>query len=425
MANMAVYEEQARKAREEKMKAEKAAMESARLAKETEKRAKEISAADRIMTEGLKRAVARELNVFIPLNIMNEAFSRMVIHALPHDAEYIADHQLAIESVNRIFLHHLGGIKYLKECAKQTGSYFLQDFYRVVKENSDAILKDKLDQLQQAQTEADVDRVIRSGITADQAEKLEQDIDALGPEEISELVQNKVLDVVKDESRKQSEDAAFRAELAARAEEYDEQNKQELNPDVADAGQNEENKAEDNKEKDSAGDVTPTGEDADPNLDDSQGSENSASKEEPQSESARLVKYLVDPTVVHESSLFYSIVYSVYKDMVKSTVKEDAEVIDPNTQPKAAPTVMTSPLNLNMFDVYLSDYQDDLQHVDNLRIADKAPLAGDEVRIDSEDVLAEALVQYTMLETAMTIKLINPSPNEVRAVAQYMLKSKK
>ena len=177
MANMAVYEEQARKAREEKMKAEKAAREAAQLAAETEKRAKDISAADRIMMEGLKREVARELNIFIPLNIMNEAFSRMVIHALPHDAEYIASHQPAIEAVNRIFLHHLGGMKYLKECAKQTGSYLLQDFYRIVKENSDVILKDKLDQLQQAQTEAEVDRVIHSGITADQAEKLDNDID--------------------------------------------------------------------------------------------------------------------------------------------------------------------------------------------------------------------------------------------------------
>lgn len=425
MANMAVYEEQARKAREEKMKAEKAAMEAAQLAAETEKRAKDISAADRIMTEGLKREVARELNIFIPLNIMNEAFSRMVIHALPHDAEYIASHQPAIEAVNRIFLHHLGGMKYLKECAKQTGSYLLQDFYRIVKENSDVILKDKLDQLQQAQTEAEVDRVIHSGITADQAEKLDNDIDSLGPEEISELVQNKVLDVVKDESRKQSEDAAFRAELAARAAEYDEQNKQELNPDVADAGEVEKNKEEDNAEADTSGDVKPTGEDTDPNLEEDPNAADDASKEAPQSESARLVKYLMDPTVVHEASLFYSIVYNVYKDMVHSTVKEDGtEVIDPKTQPNAAPTVMTSPLNLNMFDVYLSDYQDDLQHVDNLRVADKAPLAGDEVRIDSEDVLAEALVQYTMLETAMTIRLINPTPNEVRAVAQHMLRRK-
>ena len=43
---------------------------------------------------------------------------------------------------------------------------------------------------------------------------------------------------------------------------------------------------------------------------------------------------------------------------------------------------------------------------------------------DSEDVLAEALMQYTMLETAMTIKLIDPTRDEVKAVADYNMKVK-
>ena len=49
-------------------------------------------------------------------------------------------------------------------------------------------------------------------------------------------------------------------------------------------------------------------------------------------------------------------------------------------------------------------------------------LAGNEVHIESKDVLAEALAQYTMLETAMTIRLINPSENEIRAVAMANMK---
>ena len=63
-------------------------------------------------------------------------------------------------------------------------------------------------------------------------------------------------------------------------------------------------------------------------------------------------------------------------------------------------------------------------HVDNLRIANKKPLAGAETRIDVEDVLAESLMQYTMLETAMTIKLITPTPSEVRMVAEYNMTHK-
>lgn len=425
MANMAIYEEKARKLKETRAKEERATMESIAASEKAERRANSYNAAERIITEGLKKTVALELSKFIPLIVMNEAFTRMVIGALPHDEDYVESHKASIEAVNRIFLHHLGGVKYLKETANKTGSYFLQDWYRVVKENSDEILKDKLQQLQDANNEAEVQAVIKSGITPEQADKLDSDIDNLGPEEISELVQNKVLDVVKDESKKQSEDAMFRAELKQRAEEYEEQNNQELNPDDADA-----DKVDDSKEPDAqtddkdAQDNASAEEGTDPDLD--EGSDldagNSDAEKETKTESAILMKYLVDPTVVHEVSLFRSMVNSVYHDMINFVKESDEEVIDPKTQPPAPNKVVTSPLNLNMFDVYLSDYQNDLQHVDNLRIANKKPLAGSEVHIDSEDVLAEALAQYTMLETAMTIRLINPSENEIRAVAMANMK---
>ena len=425
MANMSVYEEEARKLKEARAKEAKATMESVAASEKAERHAKSYGAAERIVTEGLKKTVAIELAKFIPLTVMNEAFTRMVINALPHDEDYIESHKTSIESVNRIFLHHLGGAKYLKETANKTGSYFLQDWYRVVKENSDAILQDKLQQLQDAKNEAEVQAVIKSGITPEQADKLDSDIDNLGPDEISELVQNKVLDVVKDESKKQSEDAAFRAELKQRAEEYEEQNNQELNPDDADAEKVDDSKEPDAQTEDKpAEDEGSAEEGTEPDLDDDKAlsAGNNASEEEAKTESAILMKYLVDPTVVHEASLFRSMVNAVYHDMINLVKESDEEVIDPKTQPPAPNKVVTSPLNLNMFDVYLSDYQNDLQHVDNLRIANKKPLAGNEVHIDSEDVLAEALAQYTMLETAMTIRLINPSENEIRAVAMANMK---
>ena len=59
-----------------------------------------------------------------------------------------------------------------------------------------------------------------------------------------------------------------------------------------------------------------------------------------------------------------------------------------------------------------------------MRIANKQPLAGSNTRINSEDVLAEALMQYTMLETAMTIKLIEPTKKEVRMVAEYNMRKR-
>lgn len=395
-ANMAVYEQQARQQKQEREEAKRVALENAARQARIEKEVASQAAADRIMLEGLKRSVAKELGQFVPVMVMNEFFSRVVINALPHDKEYIEQCAESIVTVNKVYLHHLGGLKYLKEQATKTGSELLKKLHAVVKENSDLIIKSKLDEIKDATSEEEIQMIMKEPISADQAEKLEKDISELGADEISELVQNKVLDVVKDESKRQAEDAAFRQELAQRAKDYEDQDNDVLNPGMTNADANDEGRIPTEAEK-----------------------EDEEEAKEAQSESALLAKYLVDPTVMHENTLFYSMVNSIYYDMIDG-VKEEAT----NMVPKVPTKVLTSPLNLNMFDVYLNDYQDDLKHVDELRVANKQPLAGNEVRIDSEDVLAEALIQYTMLETAMTIKLITPSSDEVRAVANWNLRKR-
>ena len=391
MANMATYVDQARQKKLKEQEEQRIAKESALYEQAEARHSAHSSSADRIRLQGLKTRVIKEMTTFIPLSIMNEAFSRIVINAFPHDKEYIEACRESVYTVNKVYLHHLGGIKYLKEQAVKTNSDFLKSLYKVVKENSDTILKDKLEAIRDAGSEDEIHNIIKSGITADQSKKVNDDIEDLGPDEISELVQNKVLDVVKDESKKQAEDTAFRAELKQRAEDYENQNNETLNPSVTNA-----------------------------NPDDS-GETNT--EEEPKEESALLVKYLVDPTVLHEATLFYSMVNAVYHDAVREAAGT-AISTNPDTVPKAPETVLTSPLNMNIFDVYLNDYQDDLKHVDSLRIANKQPLAGSNTRINSEDVLAEALMQYTMLETAMTIKLIEPTKKEVRMVAEYNMRKK-
>lgn len=402
-ANMAMFAKEDRARKAAKAAEEKAALESAMRNATIEREIASREAANRIVFEGLKRRIGEELSRYVPILVMNEFFSRVVINALPHDEEYIEECRESIITVNKVYLHHLGGLKYLKEQAQKTNSSLLNKLYRLVKENTDIVLKDKLDELHAARTEDEVNAVLRNGITADQAEKIDNDIDSLDPEEIAELVQNKVLDVVKDESRRQAEDNAFKASLQQRAADYKDQANKELNPGVTDAN------AADNDEE----------------FNSDEGQE--VQEEEPKTESAKLAAYLVDPTVLHETSLFNSLMVRNYRDMIKA-VSESEEITNISNQPQTVPKVplqvATSPLNLNMFDVYLNDYQDDLKHVDNLRIANKKPLAGSETRIDVEDVLAESLIQYTMLESAMTIKLITPTVKEVRAVAEYNMRYK-
>lgn len=388
LANLSIYEKEAKLKKAEKEATIKAAMESAQREALLNKEAIHRQHAKRIMLEGLKKRVITELNTYTPIMVMNEFFSRIVLKALPHDTSYIEECTESIVTFNKIYLHHLGGFKYLKEQAQNTNSSLLKDLVKVIKENTDIIIKDKLEKIKDAKTEDEVNLILKDGITSDQADKIDKDIDSLGPDEIAELVKDKVLTVVKDETKRQAEDSEFKAQLQQRAQDYETQNNEELNGGVDDTMNNEEDE-----------------------------------EKEPQTESAKLAKYLLDPTVLHETTLFNSLMVHNYKEMIKITKESTDNLDNPNMVPKTPIQVATSPLNLNMFDVYLNDYQDDLKHVDSLRITNKKPLAGSETRIDVEDVLAESLLQYTILESAMTIKLIAPSSREVRAVAEYYMKN--
>ena len=369
--NMGVILEQSRKMREERNKEQQVALEKAQTEMARAKKEKDIANASRIKLESYKRNMVVKLHQYIPLCIMTECFNRIVSRALPHDEDYIEDISPRLEMFSKVYLHHLGGYKYLKETALKSKNQFLMKWYKVVKENSEDIIKDKLDMIQDAETEDDVSKIVKGGISADQAEKIDNDIEDLSVDDIAELVQNKVLDVVKDESERQAKDAALRQELSQRAKEYEDQNNEDQTNTVA--------------------------------------------------ENFKLGKFLLDPQILHETTLFYSMMYATQSEMIRA-LKEDASDTETVVPPRVPQKVLTSPLNLNLFDVYLNDYQNDLRDIDSLNVASRKPIAGDETRIDSEDVLAEALVKYTLLETAMTIRLINPDSKEVRAVAEYNMK---
>lgn len=417
LPNLGVYDAQARINKAEKEKADKAALEAAIADKKAGIAAKHEVMANRFTLEAYKMTVISELSRFVPLMIMNEGFTRIMMEAMPHDEEYKQEHAAAIETVNRVWLHHLGGAKYLKEQANRTKSSFLQNWYTMIKEDADMIMDDRIEAIQNAQSEEEVNAIVKSGISGDQADKIRKDIDSMGPDQIATMVQNKVLDVVKDESKKQAEDAEFRAEMANRAKEYEEQNNEKGDATVTDADQPESNTSPDEADKTEA---------------DDEGTKVDKETEEPKTEAAKLARYIINPVILHEHSLFNAMANSIYHEMINA-VKECGDCPDCNddavnisTNPvKTKPAqnrVVTTPLMMTSFDDFLNDYQDDMKHVDSLRVANKAAIAGDETRISSEDVLAEALTQYTLLETAMTIKLITPSPKEVKEAAQLYMK---
>ena len=302
LPNKAALYQQGKQFTADKEAAMKSTMESAAKARAAERLVKSEEDARRITLEAYKRNVINKLYHYIPLQIMNEAFTTIMIKALPHDEDYIEACREQIETVNKIYLYHIGGVNRLKEQARRTGSNFLKKYYGIIHENSNKIIDDKVNKIKEAQTEDEVNAIIKSGIDTDDAEKITQDIDSLGTDEIAELVQNKVLDVVKDESKKQSEAADFKDELKKRAEEYENQDN-ETNDDSLTSGS-------ENAEEEP----------------DSSNADEEPKEEEPKTESSILTKYLVDPSIIHEHSLFYSIVNLVYKESIKSVTESDSEM---------------------------------------------------------------------------------------------------
>ena len=227
---MSVYMEQSRQLREERAKKAAELKRTTEAAEKITRKFESNDAAKRIMLEGLKRRIAQELNKYVPICIMNEAFTKIMVKALPHDEDYIRENYAAIKAVNQIYLHHLGGLAYLKEQAKATNSAFLKRWYEIVKEDSAEIIKDKLEDIKSAKSESDIKDILDAKVTPAQNDKVKKDIDELNPDEVAELVQNKVLDVVKDEAKRQAEDANFRAELKDRADAYDQQKNETQEP---------------------------------------------------------------------------------------------------------------------------------------------------------------------------------------------------
>ena len=436
----------------------KAALEAAR----NERKRKDSIATDRFVLEAKKRSAMQQIYHYIPLCVMNETFSRIVKGALLHDPEYVKTNEAAIDMISLLYLYRIGGVNKLKEQAQKTGSNFLAKWYKSVKEDAEEIIKDKIEELKDARSEADVDNVMNSKVNADQAGKINKSIDELNTEEIAELVQNKVLDVVRDEKQREEEEEEFRKDLKDAAgeeepgenedgttdgssddngndnssesdensEEGEEQNDDSVDGDNDNNGESEGEENSDNS--DSADGGSDDGDDdngdseneeegeEDQSDEDNESEEPEPEKKEkpkdaqPKSEAARFARYLVDPSVAHENTLFYSIMRSIYKECIGAVKECSATPTSYNNH------ILHSPLNLNTLDVTLHDFQAAFPTIRTAVITDKKSL-GSSSNVTTEDMLEEALAQYTLLETAMTLQLIKPSMKEVRAVSQYYL----
>ena len=119
-------------------------------------------------------------------------------------------------------------------------------------------------------------------------------------------------------------------------------------------------------------------------------------------------------------SLFYAINVSVMKDMVESAATTEGASVTA-VRRKAPEVVMENPLNMDIFMDYLKDNSDGYDAIEKAETHEPAVLGSSAPMVDYDKVLTESLVQYTLLECAHTIKLINVTPEMVRQQSDYLL----
>ena len=345
--------------------------------------------------ENVKRKAMNKVTKLYPLLIAAEAYTLVTSNALPQDKEYVNENFSSILGTQFLYLYKLGGINYIKEQAIKENSSFLKGVVRVATENSRLITPRKIKEIQDAKNEDEVRAAMQLDLTEDESDKISTDINKLNTEELSNLLQKKVIQVVKDESKREEDNLDFIKELQFDVDEYEESKKDK-------EGSDEEPEA--GKESD---------EDLTKNV-----------KESSLSAIAKISKYILEKRATKESSLFFAMMqnnlqnYSKLKQVYESNnIKED-------------PTILTSPLNLNMMDVYLKDTSGDLADIDFLNISNNDPIGGDNTGFDEdnfelessfETVLSETITQYTILECAFTTKLINVTTSDVRKYSNKLM----
>jgi hypothetical protein len=122
-----------------------------------------------------------------------------------------------------------------------------------------------------------------------------------------------------------------------------------------------------------------------------------------------------------DSSLFVGICHSVMTDLFKQKVafeNADARIV----KEPVSETLIKNPLNLDIFNEYVKSNERAIDVVTKSDFNEPQIYAStDPGVIDKDRILTESLIQYGLLETAYTMKLIDPSTKEVREQINYLI----
>ena len=314
----------------------------------------------------------------IPNAILAECFNSVFVKALPHDTDYVDENIKTIKNMGAMYVKKIGGVKALAESANRTNSPFLRALLEFCNEFSQAIIMERVKEINEAETEEEIKEMISPQLNDEERNTILVKMDKLGSDELAEMISNKVIDVVRDEQQREKDQAEILDTM-----------EKDMNEDPNDV-------KVDDREDTTADDVA----------------EAAKHVAETYNPLTRTFNYDKKDT---NKSFFFSLMQGIATKVLKeSTQTESTHVETPQV-------LLENPLNLNIFDVYMQDKNEDLDDLRRMDMTDTGEIART-TSLDKDFILSEALLQYTMFETAHTMKLVNITLDDIRQQADYMRK---
>lgn len=337
-----------------------------------------LKANHRALMKNYRGAGINTLAATIPNTVLAECFNVVFVKALPHDKDYVSENINTIKNFGAMYIKKIGGVKTLAESANRTNSPFLRALLEFCNEFSQAIIMERVKEINEAESEQEIKEMISPQLDDEERNTILVKMDKLGSDELAEMISNKVIDVVRDEQQREKDQAEILDTM-----------EKDMNEDA--------NKVEvDDREDTSADDVA------------------EAAKHVAESYNPLTRTFNYDKKD-NNKSFFFSLMQGIATKVLKeSTQTESTNVQTPQV-------LLENPLNLNVFDIYMQDKNEDLDDLRRMDMTDTNTIART-TSLDKDFVLSEALLQYTMFETAHTMKLVNITLDDIRQQADYMRK---
>jgi hypothetical protein len=355
-----------------------------------EQRIRDIANKPMLLENAKRIAMANVVNN-VPNYLLGEAFAEIYLEALPHEHQYIMDNYNAFHKMAHMYIRKIGGMKHLAEQARVTGSPFLKNLYRIVDEASKKIIKDRNKKAAKAISEEEVKEMVSPKPSDEERAKLIKKIDSLGADELAELVNQKVVDVVNDERRKEKETVELQTIM------HNELNDDSLTADGISSG---------SEELDDKTEMPKDDEDRDFEETNKKDANRRALKESYDKWDPIRENFTYNPHN-EQQSYFRSLLKNISEGMIMESVG--------NTNRRDPKDLLNNPLNLNIFESYM--------HQKPRKSSNEAVPVAENVtmpEISKERVYSEALAQYTLIEAAHTMRLVDITPVDVARQSKFL-----